>query len=189
MKTRGQLVKEWREARGMTTRALAKAIGTSRQNIENLEADTVDQPRYLPALARYMGYGSTDELLALKEPPSSSALEVQEPPADYEEGDFVPTSEREWRLFQAFKQLPPELQERHLQNVEDAAMKEMGRKLFAETLRSKGFALDKRVAAAYGAPPDPPEPPDPAPPDYPQMASPLSGAKGRKNTGKTGTKP
>ena len=69
MNSRGEIVKQWREAQGLNTRQLADAVGTSRQNIENLEADLVDQPRYLPKLARVMGYTSTDELLALRDPP------------------------------------------------------------------------------------------------------------------------
>lgn len=139
----------------MNPRELAKAIGTSRQNIENLEKDVVDQPKYLPALSRYMGYGSVEELLALNEPPPSApALAVEEGEAPHgEEGDFVPTTEGEWRLFQAFKLLSPELQRKHLADVEADAMMEMGRKLFEDRLRSKGFAADEKVARHYGAPP------------------------------------
>ena len=74
MSSRGEIVKQWREAQGLNTRELADAVGTSRQNIENLEANAVDQPRYLPKLARVMGYTSTDELLALREPPSGQGV-------------------------------------------------------------------------------------------------------------------
>jgi transcriptional regulator with XRE-family HTH domain len=156
MKTRGQIVREWREARQMNARQLAKAIGTSRQNIENLEKDVVDQPKYLPALSRFMGYASVEELLALKEPPQSGpALAVEEGDAPQgEEGDFVPTSEEEWRLFQAYKLLSPELQQKHLAEVEADAMMEMGRKLFQDKLRAKGFATDEKVARHYGTPPE-----------------------------------
>lgn len=59
----------WREQRGWNTRELAERVGTSRQNIENLEADAVDQPRYLPALAKLMGYATVEELIELKMPP------------------------------------------------------------------------------------------------------------------------
>lgn len=69
MKTKGQIVREWRERMKWTTTQLAREVGTSRQNIENLEADNVDQPRYLSALAKVMGYLSTDDLLALHAPP------------------------------------------------------------------------------------------------------------------------
>lgn len=72
MKTKGQLVKAWREAKGLNTATLGKMAGTSRQNIENLENDEVDFPRYLPRLAKAMGYEKTDDLLALKEPPAQS---------------------------------------------------------------------------------------------------------------------
>lgn len=171
MKTRGQIVKEWREARQWNTRELAKAIGTSRQNIENLEADAVDVPRYLPKLARLMGYESSDDLRELKAPPTSGdTVTVEEPheKSDAEE-DFVPTSEEEWRLFQAFKLLSPEMQKKHLAQVEQDAMVEMGRQLFEERLRSKGFALDERVATAYGTPSV-----GPAGPGWKQVASPTA---------------
>lgn len=69
MNSRGEIVRQWREAQGLNTRQLADAVGTSRQNIENLEANLVDQPRYLPKLAKVMGYASTDDLLALRNPP------------------------------------------------------------------------------------------------------------------------
>jgi transcriptional regulator with XRE-family HTH domain len=68
----GEIVLAWRTARGWNTRELAEFVGTSRQNIENLEAGEVGQPRYLPRLAKCMGYASTDELLALKPPPESA---------------------------------------------------------------------------------------------------------------------
>lgn len=70
MKTKGGIVRAWREERGWSPRELGERVGTSRQNIENLEADAVDQPRYLPSLARLMGYNTVEELLALMDPPS-----------------------------------------------------------------------------------------------------------------------
>jgi transcriptional regulator with XRE-family HTH domain len=69
MKTMGEIVKKWREEHGLSAAALGKMVGTSRQNIENLEKDEVNQPRYLPQLAWVMGYKNTDELLGLKAPP------------------------------------------------------------------------------------------------------------------------
>lgn len=93
MKTKGGIVRAWREARGWSPRELGDRVGTSRQNIENLEADAVDQPRYLPTLAKVMGYATVEELLALKEPPAaldsqgnyvtiaSGSLKVSEPQA------------------------------------------------------------------------------------------------------------
>lgn len=68
MKTKGKLVREWRESLGMDRKELARRVGTSRQNIENLENDEVDQPRYLVRLAKVMGY-SVEDLLALRPPP------------------------------------------------------------------------------------------------------------------------
>lgn len=75
LRTKGTIVKAWREARGWSPARLADEVGTSRQNIENLEKDTVDQPRYLRQLALVMGYESTDELLTLKDPPPSTVEE------------------------------------------------------------------------------------------------------------------
>lgn len=63
MKKIGERAKEFREARGWNTSEMARAVGTSRQNIESLEATGDRKPRYLTALARVMGV-STDELLA-----------------------------------------------------------------------------------------------------------------------------
>jgi transcriptional regulator with XRE-family HTH domain len=69
METKGQIVRAWRERMGWSPRELGERIDTSRQNIENLEADAVDQPRYLPRLAKLMGYSTVEELLELKVPP------------------------------------------------------------------------------------------------------------------------
>ena len=64
MKPLGERVKEFRESRKWTAGRLAKEVGTSRQNIDNLEAGRVRRhPFYIHALARVMG-ASTDELLA-----------------------------------------------------------------------------------------------------------------------------
>jgi transcriptional regulator with XRE-family HTH domain len=67
--TRGAIVKNWRNRVGISRAELARRVGTSRQNIENLEADRVENPKFLPRVAYVMGYGSTDDLLALKAPP------------------------------------------------------------------------------------------------------------------------
>ncbi len=80
MTTRGKLVRAWREARGLKTADVARMANTSRQNIENLESDEVAFPRYLPRLAKAMGYARTDDLLALKPPPDLSPGWV--PPAE-----------------------------------------------------------------------------------------------------------
>lgn len=63
MKNIGERAKEFREARGWNTSEMARAVGTSRQNIESLEATGDRKPRYLTALARVMGV-STDDLLS-----------------------------------------------------------------------------------------------------------------------------
>ena len=54
MKSMGELVREYREAMGWNTSEMAKQVGTSRQNIENLELGLTKSPRYLPKLAKTM---------------------------------------------------------------------------------------------------------------------------------------
>lgn len=62
MKTIGDRAKEFRESRGWNTSEMAKAVGTSRQNIESLETIGDRKPRYIADLARVMGV-SVDDLL------------------------------------------------------------------------------------------------------------------------------
>jgi len=57
-----QKVKTFRALENLSTAKLAELVGTSRQNIENLEAGEVAQPRYLPSLAKVMGH-TVEELL------------------------------------------------------------------------------------------------------------------------------
>ncbi len=89
MATRGQIVREWRIAQGLKTSEVGRLAGTSRQNIENLESDAVAFPRYLPRLAKAMGYARTDDLLALKRPPGQppKGAPSSEPPQT--RGDVV----------------------------------------------------------------------------------------------------
>lgn len=63
MKNIGERAKDYRESRGWNTSEMARAVGTSRQNIESLEAAGDRKPRYIAALARVMGV-STDDLLS-----------------------------------------------------------------------------------------------------------------------------
>lgn len=73
MKTMGEIVREWRTKRGIKSRAgLAQLVGTTRQNIDNLENDRVSEPTapYIRRLAKLMGYGTVEELLDLKDPPA-----------------------------------------------------------------------------------------------------------------------
>ena len=49
----------------------------------NLEAGAVDVPRYLPALARVMGYHSTDELREMRPPPVQTSTLAAEGVAQY----------------------------------------------------------------------------------------------------------
>lgn len=64
--TLGEKVADWRDKSGTSAYVLAERVGTSRQNIENMEQKgTV--PRYLPRLAKALGV-SVDELLDLRKP-------------------------------------------------------------------------------------------------------------------------
>lgn len=70
MKSLGERVREFRThpSRNWTTKELAQRVGTSRQNIENLENGTVGIPRtYLAALAKVMGT-TTDYLVGSDSP-------------------------------------------------------------------------------------------------------------------------
>jgi transcriptional regulator with XRE-family HTH domain len=84
MKTIGEQVKEFRLDKGWNTTAMAKAVGTSRQNIESLEAAGNRQPRYLKKLSLVMGL-TTDALingcyasptLAAQSPPPADNLPI-----------------------------------------------------------------------------------------------------------------
>lgn len=55
MRTLGDQVKAFRVAREWTTKRLADEVGTSRQNIESLEAHGNRIPKYLAVLAKVMG--------------------------------------------------------------------------------------------------------------------------------------
>lgn len=91
----GDVVHAWRVKMQLTDTALAEAIGTTRQNIANLEGRGVKaptkNPKFLPALATYMGYASSDELRALKPPPA------RERPAATDEYAPSPVSGGHWR--------------------------------------------------------------------------------------------
>jgi transcriptional regulator with XRE-family HTH domain len=63
MKTLGDQAKAFRGAKGWTTRQLAEAVGTSRQNIESLEASGNRIPKYLGKLADVMDT-TVDDMLA-----------------------------------------------------------------------------------------------------------------------------
>lgn len=68
-------MRDWRTERGLSTVELAAQITklngpkVRRQNIEQFEAGAIDRPRYLPELARVMGYASTDQLIRCEAPP------------------------------------------------------------------------------------------------------------------------
>jgi transcriptional regulator with XRE-family HTH domain len=51
----GNSLKNWRIGQKLSTRKLAKMVGTTRQSIENLEKGDVKRPDYIVELARVMG--------------------------------------------------------------------------------------------------------------------------------------
>lgn len=62
MKTLGDQVRDFRKRKGWKTADLAARVGTSRQNIESLEAKGNRIPKYLGALAAVMGTTADDML-------------------------------------------------------------------------------------------------------------------------------
>jgi phage repressor protein C with HTH and peptisase S24 domain len=62
MKTIGEQAREFRLHKGWNTTEMARAVGTSRQNIESLEEKGDRTPRYLALLAKAMGV-TADDLL------------------------------------------------------------------------------------------------------------------------------
>lgn len=63
----GRRVREFRTTRKWSTARMAKEVGTSRQNIENLEKKEFAHPHYIADLARVMGT-TVDELLGQDAP-------------------------------------------------------------------------------------------------------------------------
>lgn len=76
MKTLGDQAKAFRESRGWNTTDLAKAVGTSRQNIESLEEHGNRIPKYIGDLALAMGK-SVDQLLVDARLAKPALLEVR----------------------------------------------------------------------------------------------------------------
>lgn len=62
MKTIGEQAKEFRLSKGWNTTRMAQEVGTSRQNIESLEAVGNRQPKYISNLAKVMNR-TVDELV------------------------------------------------------------------------------------------------------------------------------
>lgn len=80
MNTLGEKVAAFRKSQGLTAGQLAKKVGTSRQNIENLELGRVLMPGYLCELADAMGV-TTDYLLGRTS--HSATAQLREPAAVY----------------------------------------------------------------------------------------------------------
>jgi phage repressor protein C with HTH and peptisase S24 domain len=99
MRSVGDQAREYRLARGWNTRQMAEAVGTSRQNIENLEAGDARKPQYIVELARAMGT-TVDVLLAGTFRASSSVAEphvgyssTMQPILAWEHQDDLPAGE------------------------------------------------------------------------------------------------
>lgn len=82
MKSLAQRVKDHRSSLGMNPSEYARHVGTSRQNINNVEAGEAEQPRYIGKLAKAMGV-SVDELLGTKPP---SVTPAPDTPAGLDKG-------------------------------------------------------------------------------------------------------
>ena len=99
----GALVKTFREdpSRRWTTEEMAKRVGTSRQNIENLESGKVGRPHYLDKLADVMQI-SVDALLGRGM--QTLSLCVSEPDHAYGKPDVMGALDA---LGRAIQQAPP----------------------------------------------------------------------------------
>jgi SOS-response transcriptional repressor LexA len=76
----GAAVQAWRKAAGLSRTAFARSVGTSRQNITNLEEERISQPDYLLGLARAMG--TTVEALARGQYPDAALHHSEKPDAN-----------------------------------------------------------------------------------------------------------
>lgn len=99
----GALVKAFREdpSRRWTTEEMARRVGTSRQNIENLESGRVDRPHYIDRLADVM-QTTVDALLGRK--PPALRLCAREPARAYGPPDVQGALDA---LGRAIQQAPP----------------------------------------------------------------------------------
>jgi transcriptional regulator with XRE-family HTH domain len=103
MKTLGEQAKEFRESKGWNASQMAARVGTSRQNIESLEAIGNRIPKYLGQLAAVMGRPVDDLLSTAGLLPERSARTLQEPGARY---DTLTDAERQ--ILDDFRVLPDE---------------------------------------------------------------------------------
>ena len=99
MKSLAARVKEHRQSLGMNPSEYARHVGTSRQNINNVEAGEAEQPRYIGKLAKAMGT-TVDELLSGRQAAADTAAPALSP-------DGTPAY-----LAELAAKLPPERQER-----------------------------------------------------------------------------
>lgn len=85
MKSLGEQTRAFREEKGLTSTELAAKVGTSRQNIESLEARGNRIPKYLGSLAAAMGR-TVDDMLAeagLHSPGNRRIAVAEEPESQY----------------------------------------------------------------------------------------------------------
>lgn len=76
MKSLADQVREHRESLGMNPAEYARHVGTSRQNINNVEAGEAKQPRYIGKLAKAMGK-TLDEVMGTPHLPPSRTPHIQ----------------------------------------------------------------------------------------------------------------
>lgn len=121
MKTLGQQVRGFREERGWKTGDLAKKVGTSRQNIESLEATGNRIPKYLGDLAAVMGT-TVDQMLAEAglRPPVAEVKAEREIPA---ENVFEALTAMEQEMLTDFRILPDEDQAELREEIRARAVK------------------------------------------------------------------
>lgn len=77
MKTRGQIIKEARQIKGLSQDAVASAARLTQQAYSNIENDRTDQPRRsaIKAIAKLLDL-EEDQLFTLRIAPSRTAMDV-----------------------------------------------------------------------------------------------------------------
>lgn len=120
MKSLAELVLEHRKSLDMNAAEYARHVGTSRQNINNVEADEARQPRYIGKLAAAMG-ASVDDLLAGRAGPWLVGG-VQAPAASPSDHAIGPHHNDLARLAELLPALTPEQREGLMSIAEHMAM-------------------------------------------------------------------
>lgn len=136
MRSLGEQVQEFLDGEGITAAQLAKQLGESRQNLENLVAGRAGMPKYLLALSMAMR-ASADELLAGRYRYRASGTPAAAAPgASYvvEVWPFTRLTREEWAELGPLQAV-----------VEDAAVNK-ARELLREVRESGASKQKRRVA-------------------------------------------